>query len=117
MSVRSGTPPAGFEPLAVEVGELRGLLADIREFVTRFVVLPDDHAAVTIALWTAHTHTIQAAHATPYLLLTSPERESGKTLVLEVLELLAARPWRAASASEAAVFRKIAADAPTLLLD
>jgi len=49
--------------------------------------------------------------------VTSPERRSGKTRLLEVLELLVRVPWRIASASEAAMFRKISEHRPTLLLD
>lgn len=65
----------------------------------------------------AHTWALDAAHATPYLLVESPERRAGKTRLLEVMELLARAPWRIAAASEAAMFRKINADRPTLLLD
>jgi hypothetical protein len=49
--------------------------------------------------------------------VTSPEKRSGKTRLLDVLELLAARAWRAILPSEAVVYRKISAHAPTLLLD
>jgi hypothetical protein len=44
-------------------------------------------------------------------------RRSGKTRLLDVLELLVANPWRVITPSEAVVFRKIDADSPTLLLD
>ena len=93
------------------------LLAKIEAFVRRFVVLPSDAAAVAVALFVAHTYAIAASEQTPYLLVTSPERQSGKTRCLEVLELLVRSPWRVAGASEAALFRKIEQDSPTLLLD
>jgi hypothetical protein len=70
-----------------------------------------------LALWIAHTHALAGAHATPYLLVVSPERRSGKTRLLEVVELLVADPWSVAGVSEAAMFRKIASQRPTLLLD
>ena len=93
------------------------LLADIEATIRRFVVLPGDHEAAALALFVAHTYALEGAHATPYLLIVSPEKRSGKTRLLEVLELMAARPWRVTSASEAAIYRKIAASSPTLLLD
>src|SRR5439155_122756 len=87
------------------------------EFLKRFVVFPSRHETIATALWVLHTHAIDAADATPYLAITSPEKQSGKTRLLEVLELLVARPWRAILPSEAVVFRKITIDKSTLLLD
>lgn len=43
------------------------LLDTIRAFIRRYVVLRDDHQAVTLALWVAHTHALSAAACTPYL--------------------------------------------------
>jgi hypothetical protein len=44
-------------------------------------------------------------------------KRSGKTRLLEVLELLVARPWLTGRTSAAALIRKVDAEAPTLLLD
>jgi hypothetical protein len=100
-----------------ELTETAELLRAITKFLCKYVVLPGRAETVAIALWTAHTWAIDAAHQTPYLLVLSPEKRSGKTRLLEVLELLVAAPWRITSTSEAAMFRKIAASKPTLLLD
>jgi Protein of unknown function (DUF3631) len=54
---------------------------------------------------------------TAYVRVTSAERESGKSRLLEVLALLVRRGWLAVNASAATVFRKVDQDAPTLLLD
>jgi Protein of unknown function (DUF3631) len=93
------------------------LLDSLREYVTRFVVLPSDEAADLLALWTLHTHAIDAAQATPYLRITSATPSSGKTLLLEVLGALCARGWHAVNPSTAVLYRKIDQDGPTLLLD
>ncbi|MEZ5078441.1 MAG: DUF3631 domain-containing protein [Solirubrobacterales bacterium] len=87
------------------------------EQMARYVVLPAEAEATALALFVAHTYALEGAHATPYLLITSPERESGKTRLLENLELQVAQPWRVTGASEAAMFRKIQAEKPTLMLD
>src|SRR5439155_1048392 len=55
--------------------------------------------------------------ATPYLAVTSPEKRCGKTRLLEVLQQLVPKAWQAAGVSEAVLFRRIARDGPTLLLD
>lgn len=91
-------------------------LSAVREAIQRFVVL-GEHEAVAVSLFVFHTWAFAAAPATPYLLVVSPEKRSGKSRLLEVLELLVARPWRVAGASEPAMFRKIAQQQPTLLLD
>lgn len=92
------------------------LLDDVRAFIRRYVVL-DDAQADAVALWAAHTHALDAAEATPYLVITSAEKRSGKTRLLEVLELLVARPWQTGRVSPAALVRIIEKLNPTLLLD
>ena len=46
-------------------------------------------ALVAVVLWVAHTYAIEHAEATPYLAISSPEKQSGKTRLLECLALLA----------------------------
>ena len=119
-AVRRLLPPAGNGSGtvgSVEAPETAEVLDEVAGLIAKYVVLPSEHEAVAVALWVAHTWAFDGAHATPYLLVTSPERRSGKTRLLEVLELLVRSPWRIASASEAAMFRKISEHKPTLLLD
>jgi hypothetical protein len=92
------------------------LLEDVGRFIRRFVVLTEIQAD-TLALWTAHTHAIKAADTTPYLAITSAEKRSGKTRLLEVLELLVQTGLPTANTSDAALFRTISKLSPTLLLD
>ena len=92
------------------------LLDDLLVELHRYLAI-DNQAAVAVTLWTAHTHVFELFDTSPYLAITSPEKRSGKTRLLDVLELLVAKPWRLVTPSEAVVYRKVAADAPTLLLD
>ncbi len=92
------------------------LLDDVRTFVRRYVVL-NDAQLTAVVLWAVHTHVIDAFEVTPFLAINSPEKRCGKTRLLDVLELVVARPWRTIMPSEAVLFRKIAAVAPTLMLD
>jgi hypothetical protein len=93
------------------------LLEEVIDFLRRFVVLRSEAQAVAIALWVLHTHALDAASDTPYLLIASPEKRCGKSRLLDALEVLVAKPWPAIMPSEAVVFRKIDTDRPTLLLD
>jgi len=97
-------------------GEGAELLEAFVGFVRRFVVL-NDAQATAVALWIVHTHAFDAAATTPYLAVTSAEKRSGKTRLLEVLELLVRAPLPTANISDAALFRAIAELQPTLLLD
>jgi Protein of unknown function (DUF3631) len=92
------------------------ILADVRAFVRRFVAL-DDVQADAVALWIAHTHLFAAFYCTPYLAITSPEKRSGKTRLLEVLELLVRVAIATANISDAALFPMIDSKQPTLLVD
>jgi len=112
----STPPPAGSGPALDDAAALAALLDDTVRYVRRFVFMTDHQAAAT-ALWTAHTHTYQAAEATPYLHVTAATKRAGKTLLLEVLEPVVARPWLTSRTSAAALPRKIDAQQPTLLLD
>jgi uncharacterized protein DUF3631 len=92
------------------------LLDEVAGFVTRFVVVPAE-VLDALALWVLHTHAFEAASMTPYLHVTSPEKQSGKTRLLEVCSLLVPRPWHVTRVSVAALCRRIDKECPTLLLD
>ncbi len=93
------------------------LLAEIKAFLGRWVVLPSTEAGDLLALWVLHTHALDAASATPYLRITSAAPGSGKTLLLEVLAAITRNGWHAVNPSVAVLYRKIDKTAPTLLLD
>ena len=93
------------------------LLDSVEAFIRRFVVFPSEHEPVALTLWVAHTWAIDAAQYTPYIVISSPEPESGKSRLLEELELLVPRPWRAVEPSEAVLYRRVDQLRPTLLLD
>jgi len=92
------------------------VLADVEAFIQRYVVVTDAQAIV-LGLWVAHTHAIDAAEATGYIAVTSAEKRSGKTRLLEVLELLVRAAVRASNLSDAVLFRLLAESTRTLLLD
>jgi hypothetical protein len=69
-------------------------------FIRRYVVLTADQG-LAVTLWAVHTHAVEVLGITPYLSITSAEKQSGKTHLLEVLELLVANPWLTGSVSAA----------------
>lgn len=93
------------------------VLDAVEDFLCTFVCFPSHGAAVAATLWAVHCHTVHSFVSTPRLAVLSPEPGSGKTRLLEVLELLVPSPLSVLSASVAAIFRVIEAESPTLLLD
>ncbi len=91
-------------------------ITDVARFIARYVVLTPEQV-IACALWVLHTYVLDDADITPYLAVTSAEKESGKSVLLEVLGSVAHKPWFAVRPSEAVLFRKIEKECPTLLLD
>jgi Protein of unknown function (DUF3631) len=113
----NGSAASGPPGHAVPAPDGAHLLDRLACFLRRYVVFQQPEAADFLALWVVHTHSFEAAITTPYPRITSAERESGKTRLLEVLSVLVRRPWLCVTVSSAVVFRKGDRDAPTLLLD
>jgi hypothetical protein len=102
-----------WKPQSIDGAEL---LTEVYEFVRRFSVLSEAQATV-ISLWVLHTHAIDAADSTPYLAITSAEKQCGKSRLLEVLQTIVENPWFTGRVTAAVLVRKIDAKRPTLLLD
>jgi hypothetical protein len=96
---------------------LAGLLDDVERFVRRFVTFSSDAQSAAVALWVAHVYAIGAAPSAAYLRITSAVEESGKTTLLEVLELLLGdRCLNLVSATPSFVFRHRDKVGPVALL-
>lgn len=92
------------------------LLDDLAEWLRRYVVLTPDQSTVT-ALWIMHTYVYDSGDTSPYLIVSSAEKRSGKTRLLECLNSVVHVPLFTSSMTEAALFRAIDKWSPTLLID
>ena len=101
--------------LIAKVQSTGELLECCRDWVRRFIVMTDDHALVC-AFWLLHTYVFAASFVTPYLHISSPEKESAKTSLLRVLRLLACKPKLTSNISAAALARVVDGDRPTLFI-
>ena len=93
------------------------LLDDVHAFLGRHVAFPSGHALIAVTLWAVHTHLIERFESTPRLAVLSPEKQSGKSRTLDILELLCPGAEKLTDASAAYLFRRIAAGDVTVLLD
>jgi hypothetical protein len=117
--VAAGQPatPAPARRAAVEAQpETETVVDQIARFIERFVFLKTKSLYRLLALWTIETHMCAEFEYTGYIFAYSPEPQSGKSRLLEILELLVAHPSGILiSPSEAVLFRT--ANEHTQLLD
>lgn len=96
------------------------LLDEVREALSRYVILPDEHAMTGVVLWIAATHGVPAwAHATR-LVIRAPEKRCGKSRLLQLVQALSHQPLMSINVSSFAMYRSIAMaenDPPTILMD
>lgn len=92
------------------------LLDEIHAILRRHVVFAD-HAAHAVALWVVHTYVFDHGHYSPRLLVSSPDKRCGKSLLLRFVGALVARPLLCESISAAALYRTVEKFQPTLILD
>lgn len=92
------------------------LLDAIYQLFLRFMVMSVEQARAA-TLWVAMTWFIDVIKVAPLAIITAPERECGKSILLELFGRLVARPLSVANSSAAFLFRAIQAWTPTLLID
>ncbi|MFD8965775.1 DUF3631 domain-containing protein [Streptomyces sp. NPDC059568] len=113
----SPEPPAD-EPDPAPVSEGEHVLADLREEIKRFVVMPSEEALTAVTLWVAATHLQTAWQHAPRLAVVGPAKRCGKSRLLDVVTETVHAPLITVNASPAAIFRSITAkNPPTLLVD
>lgn len=93
------------------------LLDDVHGFLRVYVAFPSEAASVAVTLWAVHTHLVDRFESTPRLAVLSPEKRSGKSRLLELLDLLCAGAETLSDASPAYLFRRFGAGPVTALLD
>jgi hypothetical protein len=94
------------------------ILDSILAFIRMYVAFPNDESAIAVAVWVAHAHLLDHFDSTPRLAIVAPEKGSGKTRTLEVIESLVPNSLRSSSTTTAVLFRLIDSDQrPTVLID
>jgi hypothetical protein len=90
---------------------------DLVHYLLQHYVALKPHEYVAVSLWALHTHVFNRFMVTPRLALRSPVAGCGKTVLIDILSRLTARPAKFDSISTAALFRLIDESHPTLLID
>jgi hypothetical protein len=98
---------------------LTSLLDDVVAYLTRYIHFARPEQAWAIALWIGCTGLFEGGYpydVVPYLLITSAEKESGKTTTLDMIGHASRRSMRVDNVSSASLVRLLK-DEPTILLD
>ena len=91
-------------PLVPDVPLLAKVLDDISTYLDTYVAFPSKAANESVCVWIVHTWCVEAFESTPRLALLSPEKQSGKTRLLECIDLLACNSLHTASTTASALF-------------
>jgi putative DNA primase/helicase len=94
----------------------RILLNELRDYLKRFIVLPQ-WAAETLALWILHTFMFHLRDVSTYIGIESPTRRCGKSTLVRLLSKLVNRAVVSSNISSPAFFRVIEDLQPTLFID
>jgi putative DNA primase/helicase len=92
------------------------LLNEIVATILLFIVMSREQAYAA-ALWVALTWFIDVVEVAPLAIINAPEKACAKSLLLDVLGRLSARPLPVANATTAALFRSMELWSPTMLMD
>src|ERR1700682_6808967 len=75
------------------------LLDDLLATTKHYVAFPNQHAAVATPLWIAATHAVPAFECAPRLVANSPQKQCGKTRLLDVIDGTCHRPLATSNAT------------------
>lgn len=92
----------------------------VREAYREYVVFHSDHAiaeAGALTLWTFHTWVYSTGHTTPYILVSAPTSEAGKSTIFDVARCLVREPFPCVDPTPAGLFHAIDIMHPTLMVD
>jgi hypothetical protein len=92
-------------------------LALVCHLLEEYIDLRGPHEYAAVALWALHTHVYSQFMVTPRMALRSPVAGCGKTVLIDVLSKLTARPAKFDSITTAAIFRLLDESHPTLFID
>lgn len=93
------------------------LYRDVRTLLTDYVVFQHEYDSIAVTLWILHTHLIDEFVTTPRLVIRGPDKQCGKSRLMECLELLCRNARVTITPTMSTVFREIAASNITVLQD
>lgn len=97
--------------------ELSALLKRTEGYLSEYVTFSQPGTAFVAALWAGHTYLWPHFDASPYLVITSDTKRSGKSRFAEILSFVSSNSRNIAGMTPATVFHMIRDESPTLFMD
>lgn len=85
------------------------LVETITAWLESYLVFPNEHYAITAALWALNTWFFEVFDATPYLAVTAPTKRAGKSTCLDLLSFISRNPEKIGAGTVAAMYRQMEA--------
>lgn len=92
------------------------LFREILDLIKTYVVMPEGGAEAVVA-WVLYAWVFEAFGLCPNLMISAPERESGKACLTEMISWMVPHPQPVSDASAAAIVRGIESYRSTMLFD
>ena len=93
------------------------VLTKMAEDIRSHMILQHSSHADAAVLWAVATYRMDLWSIFPKFLISSPDKECGKTTFLELLEAIVLKPVMAANVTTSSFFRLIEEVQPTYLID
>jgi hypothetical protein len=115
---RNGMPPRPPTPNEAPGEPVDGaeVFEQTRAFIRKYCSITDDESAA-LAIWTMATHAIHAFDCIGYVSVASPEENTGKSRIFDVLSVVVARPYYSVHCAPITLARKINDEQITVLYD
>lgn len=113
------TENEALDQVAIDQENIASIIADLYDYLGRFICYPSEEAHVAHALWCAHAHLMDHWITTPRLAFLSAEPESGKSRALDITCNVVPNPVQTVNVSPAYLIRKIGdqENRPTICFD
>lgn len=85
--------------------EQRALFLKLESFLSSYMYFADPALATILTLWAIGTWTYQTFDAFPYLVITAPTKQAGKTRLMELLSMLSSNAHNFSALTPAVLFR------------
>jgi hypothetical protein len=92
-------------------------IRDLEAYLTKYLVFPEPAVTLPLALWVAHTYLWESFDVTPYLVITSDTKRSGKTRLSELLGFTSHNGMNVAAMTPATIYHILDSEKATLFID
>lgn len=97
---------------------MKSIIRQTADWLEQYIIFPEENQSIVVAAWVAATHIWPSFDSFPYLVITARTKRAGKTrLGVDLVQHIVSNGHNSSQSTAAALFRKITAEKPTLIMD